>query len=93
MGFGSTAKKIQKLADIADELYTKVTELKTQLQSLQSTVERTNERVDDVDRELARQRVLLETLAEERGIDTDAVLTEAAIEDAKARGDPQNTEN
>jgi len=93
MGFGSTAKKIQKLADIADELYTKVTELKTQLQSLQGTVGTTNERVADVDRELARQRVLLEALAEEQGIDTDAVLTEAAIEDAEDRGTEQDSEN
>lgn len=77
MGFGSTAKKLQKVADIADDLYTKVNELTTQLQSLQGTVEATNDRVADLDRELAEQRALLEALADEQGIDTDAVLDDA----------------
>lgn len=77
MGFGSTAKKLQKVADLADDLYTKVNDLKTQLQSLQGTVETTNERVDDIDQELAEQRALLDALAEQQGIDTEAVLEDA----------------
>ena len=74
MGFGSTAKKLQKVADLADDLYTKVSELKTQLQALQGTVEETNDRVDSLDRELAEQRALVEAIADEQGIDVDAVL-------------------
>jgi TolA-binding protein len=84
MGLGSTAKKLQKLADIADELYTKVSELKTQLQSMQGTVDETNEGVADIERELTEQRALLEAIADQQGIDTDRVLTEAVIEDAEA---------
>lgn len=84
MGLGSTAKKLQKVADIADDLYTKVTELKTQLQSLQGTVDETNAGVADIERELTEQRALLEAIADEQGIDTERVLTEAVIEDAEA---------
>ncbi|WP_254271614.1 DUF5798 family protein [Haloarcula marina] len=83
MGLGSTAKKIQKVADIAEELYTKVNELKTQLQELRGTVEDTNDRVDEVERRLDDQRALLEAIAAEQGIDADAVLTDAVIDDAE----------
>ncbi|MBX0347933.1 MULTISPECIES: DUF5798 family protein [Haloarcula] len=76
MGFGSTAKKIQKVADVADKLYTKVNELKTQVQELRETVEDTNGRVDDVERQVAEQRALLEAIADEQGVDVDAVLTD-----------------
>ena len=74
MGFGSTAKKLQKVADIADDLYTKVNELKSQLQALRETVEETNERVEDLDDRMDEQRALLEAIAAEQGIDTDAVV-------------------
>lgn len=75
MGLGSTAKKLQKVADVADELYTKVNELKSQLESLRTTVEETNERVDAIDADLDRQQALLEALAEEQGIDVDELET------------------
>jgi DNA repair ATPase RecN len=94
MGFGSTAKTLQKVVDIADELYTKLSEVKTQLQALRGTVEETNARVDEMDRRLAEQRALVEAVAEEQGIDVDAVLTEAVIEDAEEAtdGEPADTE-
>jgi len=81
MGFGSTAKKLQTVVDMADKLYTKLSELKTQLQATQDTVEGTNERVDAIGRELAEQRALLEAIADEQGIDTDAVLDDVAATD------------
>lgn len=84
MGLGSTAKKLQKVADIADELYTKLNEQREQLQELRSTVEETSDRVEAIDREQTEQRALLESLAEEQGLDTDAILTEAVIDDAEA---------
>ncbi|WP_324757339.1 DUF5798 family protein [Haloarcula sp. GH36] len=87
MGLGSTAKKIQKVADIAEDLYAKVTELKTQLQELRGTVEETNDHVDDLDRELAEQRALLEAIADEQGIDVETVQTEALIDDAETESD------
>lgn len=86
MGLGSTAKKIQKVADVADKLYTKVNELKEQLDELRGTVEETNEQVDDLERELAEQRALLEALAEDQGLDPDAVSADALIADAETDG-------
>lgn len=86
MGFGSTAKKLQKVVDMADDLYAKLNEQKEQLQELRNTVEETSDRVEAVDREQAKQRALLEAIAEEQGLDTEAVLTEAVIEDAEADG-------
>ncbi|MFC7250932.1 DUF5798 family protein [Halomicroarcula sp. GCM10025324] len=79
MGLGSTAKKIQKVADVADEVYTKVNELKTQLQDLRQTVEATNNRVDEFDHELTEQRALVEALAEQQGLDPESVIEAADI--------------
>jgi len=84
MGLGSTTKKLQKVADMADDLYTKLNEQKEQLQELRNTVEETSDRVEDIDREQAEQRALLEAIAEEQGLDTDTILTEAVIENAEA---------
>jgi len=84
MGLGSTTKKLQKVADMADDLYTKLNEQREQLQELRSTVEETSDRVEDIDRKQTEQRALLEAIAEEQGLDTDAILTEAVIEDAEA---------
>ncbi|MFC6757564.1 MULTISPECIES: DUF5798 family protein [Haloarcula] len=87
MGLGSTTKKLQKVADMADDLYTKLNEQREQLQELRSTVEETSDRVEDIDREQTEQRALLEAIAEEQGLDTDAILTEAVIEDAEVTDD------
>ena len=81
MGFGSTAKKLQKVVDMADDLYAKLNEQMEQLQKLRDTVEETSGRVEAIDREQAEQRALLEAIAEEQGLDTDAILAEAVIED------------
>jgi len=87
MGLGSTTKKLQKVADMADDLYQRLNEQKEQLQELRDTVEETSDRVEGIDREQTEQRALLEAIAEEQGLDTDAILTEAVIEDAEAAGD------
>jgi hypothetical protein len=81
MGFGSTAKKLQKVVDMADDLYAKLNEQMEQLQKLRDTVEETSGRVEAIDREQAEQRALLEAIAEKQGLDTDAILAEAVIED------------
>jgi len=78
MGFGSTAKKLQKVADIADDLYTKVNELKTQLQAMRETVDETNARVDALDERMDEQRALLEAIANEQGVNTEAVVENVA---------------
>jgi septal ring factor EnvC (AmiA/AmiB activator) len=73
MGFGSTAKKLQTVVDMADDLYAKLSELATQLKTLQNTAEETADRVDAIDDELAEQRELLEALASEHDIDPDDI--------------------
>ena len=76
MGFGSTAKKIQKLADTAEKLYSKLNELREQVTEMREKLDATSERVETLERENARQRALLEAIAEEQGIDTDDIAVE-----------------
>lgn len=80
MVLGNAGKKIGTIVELAEELYEKVTELKEQLAETRETVEATNRRVAELEREAARQRALIEALAKERGIDVDAVLDGAAVE-------------
>jgi predicted nuclease with TOPRIM domain len=81
MGLGSTAKKIQTLADRAEQLYVKLKEVHERVLSVEGTVEDTQARVKELESELEHQRVVMEALAEEHGIDVDAVVAEAAIDD------------
>lgn len=83
MGLGSTAKKIQKLGDRAEQLYARVGELKEQLQELKVTVETTGRKVDGLERRVARQEALLEAIAAEHDVDVEAVMAEEVIEDAE----------
>jgi DNA repair ATPase RecN len=73
MGFGSTAKKLQTVVDMADDLYAKLSELATQLKTLQNTAEETANRVDAIDDELAEQRELIEAIAAEHDINPDDI--------------------
>jgi TolA-binding protein len=73
MGLGGTAKKIQKLADLAEELYGRVNDIRDQIREMQETVSETSARVERLEAENAEQRALLEALAEEQGLDLDAI--------------------
>ena len=83
MGFGSTAKKLQKVTEYAEQLYERFEKLRNEVEDLQETVEDTNGRVATLERELAEQRALVEALAERDGVDI-----EAAVEDAAANTEP-----
>ena len=74
MGLGGTAKKIQQMVDMAEKLYERLNEVREQLTALRATVEETGSRVEVLERENARQRALLTALAEEEGVDVEAVL-------------------
>ncbi|MXR20788.1 DUF5798 family protein [Halobacterium bonnevillei] len=80
MGFGSTAKKLQKVTEMADKLYERFEKLREQVNDLTDTVEETNDRVTDLEVELAEQRALVEALADHQGVDVDAVIDEARRE-------------
>ncbi|QGN06432.1 hypothetical protein Hrd1104_03390 [Halorhabdus sp. CBA1104] len=82
MGFGDTAKKLQKVTGMAEDLYEKMNDLRGQIQSLREELETTSTQVDEMEQDLAEQRALLEALAEQQGLDVDAIVADAHIEDA-----------
>lgn len=84
MGLGNTAKKVQKVADTAEKLYKRVNELRDQLRALRQQVDATSEKVDHIERDFEGQRALLAALAEQEGIDSEAILAESAVEEAES---------
>lgn len=86
MGLGSTAKKVQRLSDIAEKLYEQVNEVLERLSTLHDRVEGAAEDVEAVRREQREQRAILEAIGAEQGVDVDAVV--ANVEHpADGRGD------
>ncbi|MFB6117595.1 DUF5798 family protein [Halosegnis sp.] len=83
VGLGTTAKKLQTLADTAERLFERLNDLRSRVEEMHERIDETHDRVAALERENAEQRALLEALAEERDIDIEAVLTEAAIDDAE----------
>lgn len=84
MGFGSTAKKVQKLADTAEKLYSKLNDLREQVGEMRDKLDSTSERVETLERQAAEQRALLEAIAEEQGIDPDSVEVEVPGDESNA---------
>lgn len=79
MDFGSTAKKLQRATTVAEESYKRINELLDRIKRLQEDLETTSSQVDNLEREVAAQRAVLEALAEAEGIDTDAVTDAAEL--------------
>jgi DNA anti-recombination protein RmuC len=79
MGLGGTAKKLQKVTNAAEELYTKMNEVIGQLQELRQEVQQTSEQVDRMEYDIAEQRAVVNALAEAEGIDIEAVLESADL--------------
>ncbi|WP_245998607.1 DUF5798 family protein [Halalkalicoccus subterraneus] len=89
MGLGSTTKKIQMMADKAEQLYTQLNEVKKQLEDLRIKLESTHETVAGLEVKHEQNRAILEALAEEQGIDVEQVITDASIEDAETLGEDE----
>ena len=87
MGLGGATRKLQKVADMGEELYSRINELREQILEVRETVQETNRRVSAVENKLDGQAAILEALAEEEGIDVDELLTQAAIEEAETDDD------
>ena len=87
MGFGDTAKKLQKVADMAEDVYRKLNELREQVVETKETVEETKARVDSLEADTAEQRAILEAIAEQQGIDLEEVVADAHIAEAEADAD------
>lgn len=83
MGLGGATKKLQKVADMGDELYGKINELRDQILEMRATVQHTHERVEALENKVDQQGAILEALAAKEGIDVDTILTEVAIEEAE----------
>ena len=77
MGFGSTAKKLQKVTEYAEQLYERFEKLRGEVDELRGTVEDTNDRVATLERQLAEQRALVEALADRDGVDVEAAVVDA----------------
>jgi len=86
MGIGGTAKKIQSLAERAEQLYEQLVELRERTIKLEESVDESTHRVRQLEVESEKQQVLLRAIAAEHGIDVDRVLAEAAIEEAEPPG-------
>lgn len=84
MPLGNTARKLQKVADTAEDLYAKLGELREQVTATREAVEETSHRLDRLEAEAAEQRALLEAIAEKQDVDLDAVAATAHIGEAEA---------
>lgn len=73
MGLGSTAKKLQKVADMAEDVYAKLKELREEVDATRETVETTAERTTRLEAELAEQRALIDQLLAANGVDPESV--------------------
>lgn len=93
MGLGGTAKKLQKVIDAAEQLYSKMNEIIGELKDLQAEVEATSTQVDRMERELAEQRAVIEALAEQSDVDVEAVLADVSYPDPPATGEDDGTDH
>jgi archaellum component FlaC len=83
MGLGGTAKKLQKVTDMAEDVYSRLNDLREQIVEMRETTQETSDRVDRLERETAEVRALVEALAEQEGVDVERVTAEAHIAEAE----------
>ena len=88
MGLGSTAKKIQTVADRAEQLYKQLVDVRERVMELEETAAETGDRIETIETEQEKQRAVLAAIAEEQGIDVEQVLADAAIEDLDGDASP-----
>jgi hypothetical protein len=74
MALGGTAKTLQKATNVAGNLYDKMDEVIGRLTELETTVKQTSAQVDALERPLAEQRALIDSIAEAEGIEIETVL-------------------
>ncbi len=84
MALGGTAKKLQKVIDAAEQLYSKMNEVIERIGRVEADLETTSEQVDHIEHELAEQRALVEALAERQGVDVEETLAAADLAEAAA---------
>lgn len=87
MGLGGTTKKLQKVVNMAEELYERLNYLREQLADLSERVDQTGTEVERLQREQAANRALLEQLAKQQGIDVEEALEDVSTGDPNQRPD------
>lgn len=99
MGLGSTAKKLQKVTDVAEQMYGRINDLREEVDEMRVTVRETNEavqgtsdRVERLESEMAEQRALLDEIARQQGVDVEAVSASSHIVDAEDAADGDSEE-
>ncbi|MDY7083357.1 MAG: DUF5798 family protein [Halobacteria archaeon] len=75
MGLGTTAKRIQQLADLAENLVQQSKELRNRVIGLEESVDETGERVETLETQLEEQRAIIEAMAEQQGVDVDEAVS------------------
>ena len=86
MGLGSTAKKVQLVAERAEQMVEQIVELRERIVSLEGSMEDTSERVKRLEHQNEVQGALLEAIANEQGIDVDDIVAKATITEAEPEG-------
>lgn len=89
MGLGSTAKKLQRLSDLAEDLIGRLNDLKDRVTRMEETVDGAESRLQDIDKELTEQRAIIEAVAEAQDIDPESVVNN--IEHERTAPDPVET--
>ncbi|MFD1645152.1 DUF5798 family protein [Haloarchaeobius litoreus] len=87
MGLGSKAKALQTVADRAEQLYAQLMDIRERLARIEDDIEDSSDRVVTIERELEEQRVILDALAEDAGLDIERRIAEASITHAESSGD------
>lgn len=80
------------LSDTAEELYKKIGQILERIQQIETSIEDSSDRLDDIERRLARQEALLEALAEANDVDVSAIEMPEVAEDEPAEDEADATE-
>jgi len=92
MDITGTKNKIQRVIKVAEESYKKINEVIEKIDKLQTDLATTSEQVDHIEIELAEQRALVERMAEEQGLDVEAVLAEVEYPERLLEDEAADTE-
>lgn len=93
MGLGGTAKKLQKVTNMAEDVYARLNDLRDQVVEMRETTQETSDRVDRLEAETAEMRAITEALAEQEGIDVESVVADAHISEAERSDEGSATES
>lgn len=92
MDIGGTAKKLQKMTKIAEQSYKKINEMIERMKHLEQDMETTSRQVDEMERELAEQRAIIEAMADQQGVDVTAALADADLPELDTDGEQSGDE-